>query len=1018
MDSALLLRGARAGAPMLAALAVLVAAPPAARSQLPSPEPGRALVLIEGRRPAEVDEPVRVHAAPDGRLFVVDRGKDDVLGFDAHRVWQGNLSGWLGGDRFDDPLRAVVDSRGRVHVAEAGTGTIWVLADGAAVRRVGGRGRESGRFERLADIALDADDYLYAADSRGARILVYTPDGLLAGSITGFGEVPFREPVLLAVDRGGRIVVYDRGQEAVTAGDVDGASAWRVPIAERFGGKDDLTDLAVDAAGRVYLLDRKGRVWVLDREGRVLGSLFGRGTAPSGFRRPAGIAADGTDKLLVLDAEDRRVQEFTVRVEAPLAAAARVYHGVSGDGRAWRPVARTVSNAGSERWLAFDGAGYSVREADGRSLGRVAVEPPRDRPIAAGGPGGFVVVDRGDRLQRLDAEGAPLGEIPSRTAGGELKRPRALAIRPDGVLAVYDADDHDLLLLGPDGAYRQRVGRPGRGPGEIEDAVAVAFDARGGVLVLDRRGTRLQSFDAFGAYLDDAPLGPHGPRVDRPFADLAGDPFGGVWAALPEVGLVARFNDRFQAVCSVGDPQRMPRPVGIVVGSDGTAWTRGEDGDGQTVPFACDGPPPRPSTPALVVAGDPPVVTLQWTANLPRGVSYIVWRGVEGQWEEIARVEGASWTLPERAWARTPTWLALTGVDAQGRVGESSETVADVLTPALVALGEGRAADAEAWLDAVFEEARNRPSSGPEELASLLQLRARAVAARGDFQRALGIIESAGSMLDPAAAAAARAGVYREAIRAASARGDGTTALSWLELLAQSSPAGLTPVEDRALRLAAAGDSYAAAHLLATLGAAVDPGPGRIDRTLAEIRMSQGRYREAIADMIAAYRGATDPVARQEADLALAVLAESAMDRIAEGGSDPGAAELILAALREFAATLVGSAREEWEQRAAALEVKPRIRAALELASSDFATARDMLEAALAEAGSIFADDEIRARAALGELALAANERDEAREQFQKILAIRPDWTPDPNEFSPTVRAFVDDVRSGRGSAP
>ena len=34
----------------------------------------------------------------------------------------------------------------------------------------------------------------------------------------------------------------------------------------------------------------------------------------------------------------------------------------------------------------------------------------------------------------------------------------------------------------------------------------------------------------------------------------------------------------------------------------------------------------------------------------------------------------------------------------------------------------------------------------------------------------------------------------------------------------------------------------------------MDPGPGRIDRTLAEIRMSQGRYREAIADMIAACR--------------------------------------------------------------------------------------------------------------------------------------------------------------------
>ncbi len=1001
----------------LAAAGIFVPGPLASQSQLPTPEPGRALVLVKGRQPAEVDAPVRVEIAPDGRLFLVDRGKDDVLSFDVNRVWQGNLSGSLGGERFDDPLRAVADSRGRVHVAEAGTSTIWVLEGGAAVGRIGGRGKEPGRFERLADIAIDLDDHLYGLDSRGGRILIFTPDGLLAGSLSGFGGIPFREPVLIAVDRGRRIVVYDRGQEAVVAGDADGTSAWRFPIAERFGGRDELVDLAVDAAGRVYLLDRNGPAWVLDHEGRVLGSLFGRGTAPSGFRRPVGITADHGGRLLVLDQEDRRVQEFTVRIEVPISENHRLYRGVSGDGRAWRPVARTTTAGGGERWLAFDGAGYSVREPDGRSLGRVAVEPPRDGPVAAGAADGFVVIDRENRIHRVDADGAVVSEIPRRTAGGELKRPRALAARQDGVLAVYDADDDDLLLLGPDGAYLQRVGRPGRGPGEIDDAVALEFDARGGLLVLDQRGTRVQSFDAFGAFLDGAPLGVNSPRQDRPFADLAGDPFGGVWAALPDDGFVARFDDRFRLVCSVGDPQRVPRPAGIVVAGDGTAWTRGEDRDGQAVPFACDGPPPRPRTPILALVGEPPVVGLRWTANLPGAVSYVVWRGAEGQWREIARVNGGDWTIPESAYARTPTWLAIAGVDAQGRAGETSEPVADAVTPALLALRENRAADAERWLEAAIEEARGRPTIATEHLASLVRLQAQAVAAGGDFERALTIVESAGSALDRLGAEAARAGVYREAVHAAVAQGNGTLALSWLERLAASAPGGLTAVEERARSLAADGDPDAAARLLASLGGVRDPGSSRIDRAVAEIRMAQGRYREAIAGMIAAYRAA-DPTQRRDMDQALALLAEAAMDRIAETGGDPTAAEQVLTALREFAATLVGSDREQWEMRAAALEVKPRIRAALDLASSDFSAARDMLEAALADAGSIFVDDEIRARAALGELALAAGEQEEARRQFARILEIRPDWVPDPEEFSPTVRSFVDALRAGREGTP
>jgi tetratricopeptide (TPR) repeat protein len=370
------------------------------------------------------------------------------------------------------------------------------------------------------------------------------------------------------------------------------------------------------------------------------------------------------------------------------------------------------------------------------------------------------------------------------------------------------------------------------------------------------------------------------------------------------------------------------------------------------------------------------------------------------------------------AYAGTPTRLSIAGIDAQGRAGEASEPVQDILTPAFVALSEGRSADAERWLTAAFEETRGRTPSEPDQLASLARLRAWAVASGGDFERALGIVESAGSLLDPHTAAVTRMGIYREAIRAAATAGDGAAAVAWLDLVAQAAPGALTSLEERARGLASAGDTDAAARLLVALGGVRDPSPAAIGRAIAEIRMAGGRYEEALADMIAAYRAAADPAERDDLDRSLAILAEAALDRVSGDGAGPTAPGRVLAPLREFAATLAGSAREAWELRVAALEARPRIRAALELAPTDFSTARDMLEAALAEAGAIFVDDEIRARAALGELALAANEEGEAREQFLRVLELRPDWVPDPEEFSPTVRAFVDSLRHGGSSSP
>ncbi len=109
-------------------------------------------------------------------------------------------------------------------------------------------------------------------------------------------------------------------------------------------------------------------------------------------------------------------------------------------------------------------------------------------------------------MRVLSRDGAVVTSLPAATAGGELKRPEAMAWRAsDGAIAVYDRDDDEIQILSSEGAFQQRVGRQGTGPGEISKATSMTFDLAGHLFVVDLEGSRLQEFDEHGIYLRGSP---------------------------------------------------------------------------------------------------------------------------------------------------------------------------------------------------------------------------------------------------------------------------------------------------------------------------------------------------------------------------------------------------------------------------------------------------------------------------------------------------------------------------------
>lgn len=238
---------------------------------IPSAEPD--LVFGEtGLGPGEFSYPRAIAAAPDGKVFVVDK------------------SGRI--QRFS--------AEGRV---EAG----WRMAEYRAGKSVG--------------MSVHADGRLFVADTHYHRVIVFDRDGheLARFGREGDGPGEFRLPTDVEFDGSGHLFVSEYGGN-------DRISRF-TPTFEyefSFGSSDSGEGALVRPAGMVF--DEDGTLWVadacnhrvchFDSEGRFLGAFGEAGREPGRLRYPYDIDLTPDGALAVCEYGNNRIQWFSKSGEA------------------------------------------------------------------------------------------------------------------------------------------------------------------------------------------------------------------------------------------------------------------------------------------------------------------------------------------------------------------------------------------------------------------------------------------------------------------------------------------------------------------------------------------------------------------------------------------------------------------------------------------------------------------------------------------------------------------------------
>jgi len=202
-------------------------------------------------------------------------------------------------------------ARGKFYVCDTITGTVWLvdLIRGEFNPIVGDD--RQGKLKKPINITIDMDGKKYVTDVDRHQIVVYGPNDEY---VTAFGDGPEFKPTDVAI-AGDQMILTDLDSHEIQIREKQTGKMVKAfgspessPLEESVG---QPVNLALDPQGNILVTDAgRFRVCAFSRDGAFLGSFGEIGKHPGQFARPKGIAVDKEGRIYVVDAAFENVQIF------------------------------------------------------------------------------------------------------------------------------------------------------------------------------------------------------------------------------------------------------------------------------------------------------------------------------------------------------------------------------------------------------------------------------------------------------------------------------------------------------------------------------------------------------------------------------------------------------------------------------------------------------------------------------------------------------------------------------------
>jgi len=209
------------------------------------------------------------------------------------------------------PLVVQLNSTGEIYLLDGRTRTILKLApDGQSLGKLEPQGVPLPQTLVPRSFKLDKKDNLYLLDIFSARVLVLNAAGEFLRQLPFPKEYGFFSD--LAVDPAGAIYLLDSVAGALYLA-APGAQDFALLTAELKQQMNFPTSIAIDSKGILYLSDQYGSgLALVSRDGTFLGRKFGQGWEDGQLYYPSQLCINSQNTLVIADRNNSRVQVFNI----------------------------------------------------------------------------------------------------------------------------------------------------------------------------------------------------------------------------------------------------------------------------------------------------------------------------------------------------------------------------------------------------------------------------------------------------------------------------------------------------------------------------------------------------------------------------------------------------------------------------------------------------------------------------------------------------------------------------------